>query len=253
VVERSASADKGKGVGTLSVVATPIGNLGDVSERARTVLSKASVVACEDTRHSRRLLNHCSIQVPLLSFHQHNEAMRTAQLVERLKAGENVALVSDAGMPSVSDPGARLIHACQREGIPLTVIPGPSAVITAIVGSGFPSDAFTFGGFLPTKKGQRLRVLEMALARDHVTVFYESPHRIVTTLAMIAEADSDRLICVARELTKKFEEFNRGTAAELSAHYAVRPPKGEISLVIAGTDLPKWFIAPPQSRTDNEA
>lgn len=238
-------------LGTLSVVATPIGNLGDISDRAREVLASASVIACEDTRHSRRLLDHCSIQVPLVSFHQHNEAMRTAQLLDRLSAGEDVALVSDAGMPGVSDPGARLIHACQREGIPLTVIPGPSAVITALVGSGFPSDAFTFGGFLPTKKGQRRRAIDVALEREHVSVFFDSPHRIVDTLAMIAEAAPDRLVCVARELSKKFEEFRREISSKLVDHFAGRPPKGEITLVIAGTKLPKWFTATPTQPTDD--
>lgn len=228
--------------GQLIVVATPIGNLGDFSQRAIEALSSSHVIACEDTRHSRRLLDHHGISVPLVSFHQHNEAGRTAQLIERLQAGDRVAVVSDAGMPSVSDPGARLVNACQNHGIPLTVIPGPSAVINALTGSGFPADAFTFLGFLPTKKGQRRAAIDAAVAREHTTLFFDSPHRIVDSLQMIADASPDRLVCVARELTKKFEEFRRGPASEIASHFACKPPKGEITLVISGTRLPKWFV-----------
>jgi 16S rRNA (cytidine1402-2'-O)-methyltransferase len=228
--------------GQLTVVATPIGNLSDFSQRAVDALSAADVIACEDTRHSRRLLDHYGISASLISFHQHNEAGRTAQLIKRLQAGESVAVVSDAGMPSVSDPGARLTHACHQHAIPLTVIPGPSAVINALTGSGFPADAFTFLGFLPTKKGQRRAALDAAIEREHTTLFFDSPHRIADSLRMIADASPDRLVCVARELTKKFEEFRRGSAVEIADHFASKPPKGEITLVISGARLPKWML-----------
>ncbi|MEZ5328345.1 MAG: 16S rRNA (cytidine(1402)-2'-O)-methyltransferase [Verrucomicrobiales bacterium] len=226
-------------------MATPIGNLADVSQRALTELATADVIACEDTRHSRRLLDHYGISVPLVSFHQHNEAQRTEQLIERLSTGQRVAVVSDAGMPGVSDPGARLIHACHAQDIALTVIPGPSSVINALIGSGFPADAFTFLGFLPTKKGQRRTAINAALEREHTTLFFDSPYRIVDSLNMIVDSSPARLICVARELTKKFEEFRRGAAADVAAHYAAKPPKGEITLVISGARLPKWMLRLP--------
>jgi 16S rRNA (cytidine1402-2'-O)-methyltransferase len=229
----------------LVVVATPIGNLADISQRALTELSTADVIACEDTRHSRRLLDHHGISVPLVSFHQHNEAQRTEQLIERLAAGQRVAVVSDAGMPGVSDPGARLINACHRHDIALTVIPGPSSVINALIGSGFPADAFTFLGFLPTKKGQRRAAIDAALEREHTTLFFDSPHRIIDSLNMIVDSSPDRLVCVARELTKKFEEFRRGPAASIAEHYTTKPPKGEITLVISGARLPKWMLRLP--------
>lgn len=243
--------DVGPQTGLLLVVGTPIGNLSDISQRAVSELATANIIACEDTRHSRRLLQHCGIDVPLISFHQHNEAGRSAQLLERLHAGQRVAVISDAGMPSVSDPGARLVNACHEEGIPLTVLPGPSSVITALTGSGFPADAFTFLGFLPTKKTQRLRALTEAVAREHATLFFDSPHRIIDSLGMIAEIAPERLICVARELTKKFEEFRRGTALAVASHYAGKPPKGEITLVISGAKLPKWIRCPASAHPPN--
>ncbi len=218
----------------LYVVGTPIGNLNDITLRALEALKSADVVAAEDTRHSGNLLRHFEIRKPLVSYHQHNEAMRTAELSERLEAGETVALITDAGMPGLSDPGARLIRACIERGLEYTVIPGVSAILTALVGSGFPLDRFCFHGFLPVKSGGRERELRAAAERPATSVFFESPYRINKSLAACTEIMPDRQLCVARELTKKFEEFRRGMAAELLAHYAAHPAKGEITLVING-------------------
>src|SRR4051812_5039911 len=222
--------------GMLYVVATPIGNLDDITLRALEVLKAIDVIAAEDTRHSGNLLRHFEIRKPLVSYHEHNEAMRSAELVERLAAGENVALITDAGMPALSDPGARLIRKCIERGLPYTIIPGVSAILTALVGSGLAAEAFCFRGFLPVKSGQRERELRAAAVRKETTIFFESPYRILKTLAACAELMPDRQLCVARELTKKFEEFRRGTPAELAAHYEVHPAKGEITLVIDGAD-----------------
>jgi 16S rRNA (cytidine1402-2'-O)-methyltransferase len=218
----------------LYVVATPIGNLDDITLRALEVLKAVDVIAAEDTRHSGNLLRHFDIRKPLVSYHEHNEAMRSQELVERLAAGENVALITDAGMPALSDPGTRLIRKCIEGGLPYTIVPGPSAILTALVGSGLAADAFCFRGFLPVKSGQRERELRAAAERKETTIFFESPYRILKTLAVCAELMPDRQLCVARELTKKFEEFRRGTAAELLAHYEAHPAKGEITLVVSG-------------------
>jgi 16S rRNA (cytidine1402-2'-O)-methyltransferase len=217
----------------LYVVATPIGNLGDMTLRALEVLKSVDVVAAEDTRHSGMLLKHFEIKKPLLSYHEHNEAMRTAQLVERLAADENVALITDAGTPALSDPGARLIRACIERGLPLTIIPGPSSILAALVGSGFSTERFYFGGFLPVKSGQRERELRATAERGETTIFFESPYRLTKTLAACVDIMPNRQLCVARELTKKFEEFRHGIASELLAHYEAHPPKGEIVLVIS--------------------
>ncbi len=216
----------------LYVVATPLGNLGDMTLRALEALKSADVIAAEDTRHSGILLRHYEIRKPLVSYHEHNEAMRTAQLIERLAAGETVALISDAGLPGISDPGARLIRECIRRDVPFTIIPGPSAVLTALVGSGFSTEKFFFGGFLPPKSGGRERDLKAAAVRTETSIFFESPHRLLKTLAAAVEIMPEREICVARELTKKFEEYRRGRPEELLAHYTAKPPKGEIVLVI---------------------
>jgi len=217
----------------LYIVATPIGNLGDITVRALQVLKSVDVVAAEDTRHSGMLLKHFEIKKPLLSYHEHNEAMRTAQLVERLTADENVALITDAGTPALSDPGARLIRACIERGLPLTIIPGPSSILAALVGSGFSTERFYFGGFLPVKSGQRERELRATAERGETTIFFESPYRLTKTLAACTGIIPDRQLCVARELTKKFEEFRHGIASKLLAHYEAHPPKGEIVLVIS--------------------
>lgn len=218
----------------LYVVGTPIGNLDDITLRALAVLKASDLIAAEDTRHSGNLLRHFEIRKPLLSYHEHNEAMRTAELSERLAAGETVALITDAGMPGLSDPGARLIRRCIERELPFTIIPGVSAITTGLVGSGLAMEHFCFRGFLPVKSGQRARELTAAAERSETTVFFESPYRINKTLAACAELMPARNLCVARELTKKFEEFRRGTGAELLAHYEAHPAKGEITLLIAG-------------------
>jgi len=220
----------------LSIVPTPIGNLADLTLRAIETLRTADVIAAEDTRHSGMLLQHHGIHRPLVSFHEHNEAMRTAELLERLRGGAHVAVITDAGTPSISDPGARLVRACAEAGLEYTVLPGPCAAITALVGSGFDASAFFFGGFLPVKSGQRHNELAAAVARDGTSIFYESPHRLAKSLAVLAEIAPERLACVARELTKKFEEYRRGFPADLVAHYEAHPPKGEICLLVEGAD-----------------
>ncbi len=192
------------------------------------------MIACEDTRHSLRLLERYEIRKPLVSFHEHNEARRTQELLVRLREGAQVALITDAGLPSVSDPGARLVRACVEAGLPYTVIPGPSAVLTALVGSGLSAEGFFYGGFLPPKSGGRERDLLRALEREETSIFFESPHRLERTLEVLARHAPERQVCVARELTKQFEEFRRGAAAEVLEHYRAHPPKGEITLVIAG-------------------
>ena len=218
----------------LYVVATPIGNLGDITLRALEILKDVDLVAAEDTRHSGILLKHYQIDKPLISYHEHNEAMRTAQLVERLAAGEKIALITDAGTPALSDPGARLIRECIKRGLDFTIVPGASSILTALVGSGFSTEKFFFGRFLPVKSGQRERELRAAAARDETSIYFESPYRLTKTLKACIDILQDRQLCVARELTKKFEEFRRGAPAELLAHYEKRPPKGEIVLIISG-------------------
>ena len=221
--------------GKISLIASPIGNLGDISYRAVNTLREADVIACEDTRHSRRLLSHYEITgKELLSCHDHNEAGRAPQLVERAQNGEKIALLTDAGTPSVSDPGFRVANAAREGGVELEIIPGPSAVLTALVGSGMPSDAFLFAGFLPVKSGKKERVITEALNRRETTLFFESPHRIQKTVNLIAKLAPERDICVARELTKKFEEFIRQPAAEVAKLLETRVLKGEITLLIAG-------------------
>ena len=220
----------------LFLVATPIGNLGDVTHRALEVLRSVDLIACEDTRHSGNLLRHFDIQKPLVSYHEHNEARRTADLIEQLVTGKKIAVITDAGLPGISDPGHRLLRACQQRGVPYTILPGPSAVLTALIGSGFAADRFFYGGFLPVKSGGRERELRSAAERAETSIFFESPHRLLKTLTAAASFLAGRSICIARELTKTFEEYRRGTAAELLAHYTIYPPKGEIVVVIAGSD-----------------
>lgn len=217
----------------LTVVPTPIGNLQDITLRALQALREAEVIAAEDTRHSGVLLHHHGISKPMVSLHEHNEMSRGDQLAEEVARGRRVALITDAGMPGISDPGFRLIRACRERNLPVTVLPGPSAVLTALVGSGLPPDAFHFGGFLPVKSGRRQAELERAAARGETSIYFESPHRLVKSLDALAAVAPSAAICVARELTKKFEEYRRGTPAELSAHYTAHPPKGEITMIIS--------------------
>jgi len=233
--------------GRLYIVATPIGNLEDITYRAVRVLGEAGVIACEDTRQTRKLLDHYGIQKPMVSYHEHNETDRTPELIERLLAGETIALVSDAGMPLVSDPGYRLVHAAVENGILVQPIPGPSAALAALAGSGLPSDAFHFAGFLPHKSGQRARLIE-SLADEHATViFYEAPHRILEALDAITQVLGDRPVVVARELTKIHEEFLRGTAAEIRSQLESRDAiKGEFTILVGKA------LAPPADDTPIE-
>jgi 16S rRNA (cytidine1402-2'-O)-methyltransferase len=227
--------------GTLQLVATPIGNLGDFSLRAVEVLKQASLVACEDTRRTIHLLQHHQLHLPLVSLTEHNEARRIPEFIEKLNEGQNIALVSDAGFPTVSDPGQRLVFAVIAAGIKVEVIPGASAVLTALAGSGLPTVPFYFGGFLPHKKGQRDKEMEAALARECTSIYFESPYRLVDTLQMIANRAADHPVVVARELTKMFEEFQRGSAQSVLNHFSMKAPKGEITLLIAPRELPKWM------------
>lgn len=220
----------------LYLVPTPIGNLGDMTLRAVEVLKGVDVIACEDTRHSGNLLRHLEISKPLVSYHEHNEARRTAELIEQLAAGKNIAIITDAGMPGISDPGHRLLRACQERGLDYTILPGPSSVLTALIGSGFPAEKFYYAGFLPVKSGGRERDLRAAGEREETTVFFESPHRLLKTLEACVQFLPDRELCVARELTKQYEEYRRGKAADLLAHYSAKAVKGEIVFLVRGQD-----------------
>ena len=223
--------------GVLYLVSTPIGNLGDMSHRAVEVLSSAALVIAEDTRHSRRLLDHYSIKTPLSSYHEHNEAKETPRLVARLQRGDSIALISDAGTPLISDPGSRLVDAAVAAHLPVVPIPGPSAVMAALVGSGMSLDRFTFFGFLPRKGKERSETIADIVASRVTSVLFESPNRVGATLDALLEAGAgERAAVVARELTKQFEEFRRGSVAELSSVYREVDPKGEVVLVIAGAE-----------------
>ncbi len=217
-----------------TLVPSPIGNLEDITLRGLRTLREADVVAAEDTRHASILLKHHGISRPLLSLHEHNEARRAEEIAKRLAAGENIAMLTDAGTPGISDPGFRVVRECIARGLEFTVLPGATSILPALVGSGLPLHEFYFGGFLPVKSGRRKTLLEAALARNETSIFFESPHRIGKSLAVLAELAPDRSVCVARELSKKFEEYWRGTAAELSARAEKQPPRGEICLLIAG-------------------
>jgi len=217
------------------VVSTPIGNLGDFSTRAVDVLRSVHAVLAEDTRHTRHLLEHYDIRTPLISHHEHNEARETPRILERLRDGESFALVSDAGTPLVSDPGARLVRAALDAGILVVPVPGASALLAALVASGLDAERFTFFGFLPRKGRERTEAIEALEALAHTAVLYEAPGRVSDTLAELERHGAgERAVAVARELTKQFEETRRGTVAELARYYADTPPKGEVVLVLAG-------------------
>ncbi|HTS30198.1 MAG TPA: 16S rRNA (cytidine(1402)-2'-O)-methyltransferase [Bryobacteraceae bacterium] len=225
--------------GLLFVVATPIGNLEDITYRAVRVLGETDLIACEDTRQTRKLLDHYGIHKPTISYHEHNESERAEDLVARLVAGASIALVSDAGTPLVSDPGYRLVKAAIEAGIAVQAIPGPSAALAALAASGLPTDSFRFGGFLPSKPGQRAKALEALAGEQATLIFYEAPHRILETLDTIDRVLGPRPVVVARELTKVHEEFLRGTAAEIGAQLAARDSvKGEITLLIGKAVAP---------------
>jgi 16S rRNA (cytidine1402-2'-O)-methyltransferase len=221
--------------GTLFVVSTPIGNLGDVTHRAVEVLSSVAAVLAEDTRHSRRLLEAYDVKTPMLAYHEHNEARMTPALVERLKGGESFALVSDAGTPLLSDPGARLVAAAVDAGVPVSAVPGASALLAALVSAGLDATRFTFYGFLARKGRERAEALSAIAGSTHTSVVYEAPGRVGATLADLAESGAgDRPAAVARELTKAYEEIRRGTVDALAAYYAEQPPRGEVVIVVGG-------------------
>lgn len=220
--------------GTLFLVGTPIGNLGDLSPRAREVLAGVEVVACEDTRRTGRLLAGMGGAARLLSFFEGNERSRVPEVLAMLAAGRDVALVTDAGMPAVSDPGYRLVAACVAAGVPVDVVPGPSAVLAALAVSGLPTDRFAFEGFLPRSGRARSERLAEVAADARTTVLFESPRRVAATLADLARACGDRRACVARELTKLHQEILRGRLTELEASCRGREPKGEVTIVVEG-------------------
>jgi 16S rRNA (cytidine1402-2'-O)-methyltransferase len=239
--------------GTLFIIGTPIGNLEDISFRAVRVLREADRIACEDTRHTRRLLEHCGIDKPLLSYHEHNEKERTAELLRALEEGVSVALVSDAGTPLIADPGYRIVHAARERGIPVSPIPGPSAIMAALSASGLATDAFLFGGFLPAKAAARRRTLEVWRSLDATLVFYEAPHRMIESLRAIGEILGSRRVVVARELTKIHEEFLEGRAASIADTLAARPAvKGEFTILIA-RDEPSGDSGPANIEAEVQA
>ena len=222
-------------MGTLYLVATPIGNLDDMTLRAVHVLESVPLIAAEDTRHTLKLLTHFGLRRPLVSLHARNEARQLQTILNRLEQ-HDVALVSDAGTPALSDPGVRLVSAAVAAGYPVVPVPGPSAVLAALVSSGLPTNQFTFLGFLPRKRGELERVIRDAGEAKRTFVFFESPHRVQKTLAIMASALGPRSLVVAREITKVHEEFLRGTPATLLEHFAKSPPRGELTVVVAGSD-----------------
>lgn len=227
--------------GILYLVATPIGNLDDITYRAIKVLGEVDLIACEDTRHTRKLLTHYGISTRTISYHEHNERARAAELVKRLNAGESVAVVSDAGTPGISDPGFRLVQLAIENQVRVIPVPGPSAMVNAIIASGLPTDEFLFGGFLPARSGARRTRLESLAMIPATLVFYEAPHRLASALADAAEVLGNRQAVVARELTKLHEEIVRGSLDELAERYASENVRGEIVLVIdrgGGGDMP---------------
>jgi 16S rRNA (cytidine1402-2'-O)-methyltransferase len=236
--KRSEQAVGGNAPGTLYLVGTPIGNLEDITLRALRVLKEVDLIACEDTRHSATLLNHYGIDKPTISYHEHNEQERAEQLMERLQRGESIAVVSDAGMPGISDPGYRLVSLAVQQGIQVVPISGPAAFLAALVASGLPTDAFRFGGFLPSKAGARRTALEAVRNSGETQIFYEAPHRIVESLRDVVQVlGGERHVVIARELTKIHEELLRGRASEVLANLEQRAEvRGEITLLIGKGD-----------------
>jgi 16S rRNA (cytidine1402-2'-O)-methyltransferase len=222
--------------GCLYLVGTPIGNLEDITLRALRILKEVDQIACEDTRHTQKLLTHYNIHKPLVSYHEHNELTRAPELVLALEQGAKIALVSDAGMPLVSDPGHRLVTLCLRHHIPVVPIPGPSALLASLSASGLPSEEFLFVGFLPARTGERRRALEHLRIEDRTIILYEAPHRIAECVADAREILGDRPACLAREVTKLHEEFLRGKLSDIAVALAERPARGEITLILGPSD-----------------
>lgn len=220
--------------GCLYLCATPIGNLEDITLRALNVLREGDVIAAEDTRHTRKLLSHYDIHKPLTSYHEHNKAQKGQQLLRMMLSGQKVVLVSDAGMPGISDPGYHLVKACIHAGIPVVAIPGASAAVTALVISGLNTDRFVFEGFLPRSGKERKKRVQELIQEKRTMVFYEAPQRLLATLEELLATLGNRPAAVVRELTKKYEQVVRGDLEELVAHFTSTPPRGEITLVVAG-------------------
>jgi 16S rRNA (cytidine1402-2'-O)-methyltransferase len=220
------------GGGCLYIVGTPIGNLEDITLRALRILKEVDLIACEDTRHTQKLLNHYKIAKTLLSYHEHNEMTRSPELLIQLEQGAKIALVSDAGMPLISDPGYRLVTLCVRHKIPVVPIPGPSAMLVALAAAGLPNEEFLFVGFLPQRSGERRRMLDHLRIEERTMIFYEAPHRVAESIADAQEILGDRPACIAREVTKLHEEFLRGKLSQLAESLAERPARGEITLIV---------------------
>lgn len=220
--------------GKLFIVSTPIGNLRDITLRALETLGSVDAIACEDTRETQKLLAHHQIRIPLISFHDHSGQGRLQGLIERLKEGQRIALVTDNGTPLVSDPGFTLVREALQQGIPVEPLPGPSACLAALVGSGIPCEKFIFEGYLPQKEGGRRKTLEALRSETRTMVFYESPHRIVKTLEAMAEIFGERPACLAREVTKKFEEFLRGNLKDILTEVLKRNKLGEMVIIVEG-------------------
>lgn len=241
------------GTSLLYLVATPIGNLKDITYRAIEVLKACDYVLCEDTRHTRILMNHYAISKPLKSYHKFNEAAKENIILEDLQAGKTIALVSDAGTPGISDPGTRIVEACIKNGIKVSPIPGPCAAIAALCSSGFSTDRFEFFGFLPRKAGELKQALKTMLSRTHTTICYESPHRLQKLLEEIALLDPERKMTLGREITKKYEEIVQGTAKELLLKWEKSVVKGEIAILIeaqSAEEDEKWDILPLKEHVD---
>jgi 16S rRNA (cytidine1402-2'-O)-methyltransferase len=220
------------GGGCLYIVGTPIGNLEDITLRALRILKEVDLIACEDTRHTQKLLSHYNISKALVSYHEHNEMTRSPELLIQLEQGAKIALVSDAGMPLVSDPGYRLVTLCVRHKIPVVPVPGPSAMLAALAAAGLPNEEFLFVGFLPQRRGERRRMLEHLRIEGRTMIFYEAPHRVAESIADAQESLGDRPACIAREVTKLHEEFLRGKLSQLAESLAERPARGEITLIV---------------------
>jgi 16S rRNA (cytidine1402-2'-O)-methyltransferase len=234
------SANQSAGQPSLYLVGTPIGNLEDISMRALRILKEVDLIACEDTRQTAKLLNHYGIETRTISYHEHNELTRAAELIMHLEQGKSIALVTDAGMPGVSDPGFRLVSLAIRHKVPVVPIPGASAFLSAVVASGLPTDSFVFHGFLPAKLGQRRKLLEEVQHSPWTQIFYEAPHRLLGTLEDVAEVmGPQRRVVVAREVTKIYEEFVRATAAEVLDNFKKRDEiRGEITLLVGRAEEP---------------
>jgi 16S rRNA (cytidine1402-2'-O)-methyltransferase len=228
----SSTSNAVPGRGCLYIVGTPIGNLEDITLRALRILKEVDLIACEDTRHTHKLLNHYDIAKTLVSYHEHNEMTRSSELLIQLEQGAKIALVSDAGMPLVSDPGYRLVTLCARHKIPVVPIPGPSAMLAALAAAGLPNDEFLFVGFLPQRSGERRRMLERLRIEERTIILYEAPHRVAESIADAQEILGDRPACIAREVTKVHEQFLRGKLSQLAESLAEQTARGEITLVI---------------------